>query len=74
MRRRDPYENIKLVEELRKLNLNDYELVRILAEEAKRINQERIDGKIKLNEKVTTRAMRNLIEGKVKYIYKQDEE
>lgn len=66
-RRKDPYENVKLYEQLSQLGLNDFELVKVLAQEAKRINQEAINKGKLLKEKPTTLAMKNLINGKVKY-------
>jgi len=52
---------------------NRYEAVRIMAKEARRINTLiRLSGE-EIEEKPTTIAMRRLIDGKVKYIYGEQE-
>ena len=39
MPRKDPYKNVKLYEELNNKGLNDFEIVRVVSQEAKRINE-----------------------------------
>jgi DNA-directed RNA polymerase omega subunit len=53
---------------------NRYEAVRVMAKEARRINQIiRLSGQ-EVEEKPTSIAMRRLIDGKVKYAYEKQQE
>ncbi len=72
MARKDPYRNVKLYEELNAKGLNDFEIVRIVAQEAKRINEKAIINGTELKEKPVTTAMKNVIEDKVKFVYDEN--
>ena len=53
---------------------NRYEAVRVMAKEARRINQILVSAGEEIEEKPTTVAMRRVIGGKVKFAYEQREE
>ncbi len=53
---------------------NRYEAVRVMAKEARRINQILVSSGEEIEEKPTTVAMRRVVSGKVKYSYEQREE
>ena len=53
---------------------NRYEAVRVMAKEARRINQILVSAGEEIEEKPTTVAMRRVVSGKVKYSYEQREE
>ena len=61
MPRKDPYRNVKLYEELNAKGLNDFEIVRVVAQEAKRINEKAMINGTEHKEKPVTIAMRNVI-------------
>lgn len=52
---------------------NRYEAVRVIAKEARRINQILVAAGEEIEEKPTTVAMRRLMNGKVKYAYAERE-
>ncbi len=72
MPRKDPYKNVKLYEELNAKGLNDFEIIRVVAQEAKRINEKAMLNEKELTEKPATIAMRNVIEDKVKFVYDEN--
>ncbi len=72
MARKDPYRNVKLYEELSAKGLNDFEIVRVVAQEAKRINEKSQISGVELKEKAVTTAMKNVIEDKVKFVYDEN--
>lgn len=72
MARKDPYRNVKLYEELNAKGLNDFEIVRVVAQEAKKINERAIVSGTELKEKPVTIAMKNVIEDKVKFVYDEN--
>ena len=53
---------------------NRYEAVRVMAKEARRINQILVSAGEEIEEKPTTVAMNRVIGGKVKFAYEQREE
>lgn len=53
---------------------NRYEAVRVMAKEARRINQILVSAGEEIEEKPTTVAMKRIVGGKVKYSYEQREE
>jgi DNA-directed RNA polymerase omega subunit len=53
---------------------NRYEAVRVMAKEARRINQILVSAGEEIEEKPTTVAMNRVIAGKVKFAYEQREE
>jgi DNA-directed RNA polymerase omega subunit len=53
---------------------NRYEAVRVIAKEARRINQILVSAGEEIEEKPTTVAMKRLMSGKVKFAYEQREE
>jgi DNA-directed RNA polymerase omega subunit len=53
---------------------NRYEAVRVMAKEARRINQILVSAGEEIEEKPTTVAMKRLMSGKVKFAYEQREE
>lgn len=72
MPRKDPYKNVKLYEQLNDKGLNDFEIVRVVSQEAKRINEHAMLNEKELSEKPVTIAMRNVIEDKVKFVYDEN--
>ncbi len=63
----------ELTEKILEIIPNRYEAVRVLAKEARRINQILIKAGEEIDEKPTTMAMKRLVSGKVKYSYEQRE-
>lgn len=72
MARKDPYKNVKLYEKLSEKGLNDYEIIRVVAQEAKRINEYAMNSGRDLTEKAVTTAMKNVIDDKVKFVYDEN--
>jgi len=72
MPRKDPYRNVKLYEELSDKGLNDFEIIRVVAQEAKNVNEKAMLNGRELTEKAVTTAMKNVIEDKVKFVYDEN--
>lgn len=73
MSKRDPYKNVKLYEKLAELDMNDYQLVKIIAQEAKRINEKTIREGKETKEKPTTKAIKNLLDNRINYIFDEED-
>jgi DNA-directed RNA polymerase omega subunit len=66
--------DVKIMEAFLGMEQNRYELVRVASKEAKRISALlRLSGE-EVHEKVTTIALRRVVEGKVKYQYAKSPE
>jgi DNA-directed RNA polymerase omega subunit len=66
--------DVKIMEAFLGMKQNRYELVRVASKEAKRISALlRLSGE-EVHEKVTTIALRRVVEGKVKYQYAKSPE
>jgi len=66
--------DVKVMEKFLNMEQNRYEMIRVVSKEAKRISALlRLSGE-EVHEKVTSIALRRVIEGKVKYKYAKSPE